>query len=261
MPRDRGNLEGVHPNTERGGIYRRRIRIVSSPGSTRADLEDDPHRYGVVVRHDGSAVTGIEGIPLRTPWTLCSASAALLDRLIGMPLSPDPLAVYARTNGREQCTHMFDMAGFAVAHAARATAYRQYDVEVPATPRGSARDVLLRRDGREVLRWRVNGNLIEAPAPYAGLELQRLPLWAKRHFPDGDDFEAIVVLRRAIYIAGARYLDLDDMADASTLAHFIMGACYVFQPGVAERAQRMVGSTRDFTTTPEALLADLEIEA
>jgi len=47
---------------QRPGIYRRRIRIATSPGQARADLEDDPHRYGVIVRHDGEHLTGVEGI-------------------------------------------------------------------------------------------------------------------------------------------------------------------------------------------------------
>ncbi|MDB5968420.1 MAG: hypothetical protein JWQ90_870 [Hydrocarboniphaga sp.] len=42
--------------THRSGIYRRRLRIVTGPGWARADLEDDPHRYGVEVHHDGADI-------------------------------------------------------------------------------------------------------------------------------------------------------------------------------------------------------------
>src|SRR6266511_3842032 len=146
---------------ERPGIYRRRIRIRTAAGIARADLEDDPHRYAVIVRHDGERVSAIEGRTVRTPWTSCREATSVLDRLVGIPLSPNPLAVYASTNGREQCTHLFDLAGLAIAHAT-----------------GHA-----------------------------------------------------------------------------------SGACYVFQPGVVERAARVMRSTLDFTDAPERLLGDLEAKA
>ena len=40
----------------------------------------------------------------------------------------------------------------------------------------------------------------------------------------------------------------------------VNGACYVYQHGVAERALREPGSTLDFGTAPERLLADLHAD-
>lgn len=241
----------------RAGVYRRRIRVVSGPGEVRADLEDDPHRHGVILRHDGRTVTAIEGLPLRTPWSLCPESAPALRKLVGMTLSPHPLAVYRHTAGSRQCTHMFDLAGLAVAHAARGIARRDYEVAVACPGATAPRQATLRRDGVEVLAWTVEGTTITAPEPFAGRGLKTLLGWAEGAFADPDAFEAIVVLRRSMHISNSRESDLDSIQSAGSI-DWLIGACYVFQPGVAERTVRNLGTTRDFTETPQALLADLD---
>lgn len=242
--------------THRPGIYRRRILIRGEDGWVRADMEDDPHRYGVALRHDGSTVTAIEDFPLRTPWDLCRVAAAQIARLVGMPLSADPTAIFRHTAASEQCTHVFDTAGLAVAHAARGTRRREYEIEAPYWSLTGPREIMLRRDGEEVLRWTIENRGIIAPAPYAGLDWQKMLGWARDTLHDPDDFEAVVVLRRAVMISGARTVTLDPLVNAAGTGH-INGACYVFQPAVAEHALRNRGSTLDFTETPERLLADL----
>ena len=242
---------------ERPGVYRRRILIRTGPGEARADLEDDPHRYAAIARHDGERVTSVEGIALRTPWTLCRAAVQVLDRLAGMPLSPDPLAVYRYTEGRAQCTHMFDLAGLAIAHAARGIAQRQYDIDVPCLAPVGPRTARLLRDGKEALVWTFDDTVLLAPVPFAGRDVRNMMDWVSRTFADPDDYEAIVVLRRGVYISGSRTYDLDRMPDAAATGH-VSGACYVFQPDVAQRALRVPGATRDFGAAPDGLLADLD---
>lgn len=242
--------------TLRPGIYRRRIRIRTGPGYARADLEDDPHRYGIAIRHDGERVTGIEGFPIRTPWTLCVAAQANLQRLVGMPLTPDASAIFRHTAPGQQCTHMFDTAGLAIAHAARGTPRRQYDVEAPYWTEEEPREISLSRDGEPLLRWQIEGRRILGPEPYAGQDWQKMLGWAREHFEHIDDIEAVIVLRRAVMISHGRTVSLDPLENAAQTGH-ISGACYVFHPGIAERAQRLPGSTLDFTDRPDALLADL----
>lgn len=241
---------------ERPGIYRRRVRISTGPVWARAEMEDDPHRYGLTLQHDGDGVTAIEGRALRTPWTACRESVAMLDRIVGMPLSPDPQQVYRHTNGRAQCTHLFDLAGLAVAHAARGIAAREYDAEVPCVDPGARRDAVLRRDGHEVLRWTLQRNAIVAPALFAGQDVGWMMPWAKVRFVDRDSLEAVHVLRRAVFVSGNRFYDMDRMARASDTGH-VRDACYVFREGVAQRAERAGGSTLDFSERPERLLADV----
>lgn len=243
--------------THRPGIYRRRIRIRAGTDWVRADLEDDPHRYGIVIAHDGQRVTAISGHPIRTPWSLCPAATTPLQRLVGMRLSDDPTAVFRRTAPGDQCTHMFDTAGLAVAHAARGTWWRQYDIEAPFWTPDEPRMLRLRRDGEALLEWQVDGRTILAPPRFAGRDWQKMLDWARRTARDIDELEAIVVMRRAAMISNGRRVSLDPLANAADTGH-VNGACYVFQDGVADRALRNHGSTRDFTHAPDALLADLD---
>ena len=242
---------------KRPGIYRRAIRIRTGEGWARADMEDDPHRFGVMLRHDGQAVTAIEGLPLRTPWTLCPQAAHELRHLVGMQLAPDPLAVIAITDHRQQCTHMFDLAGLAVAHAARGIARRDYEIAAPWQAATGPREVTLRRDGAELWTWVVDGMRVLAPEPFAGRELRDLILWGRSAFNDPDMFEAVMVMRRAVFISTVRVFDLDDSTHAESISPG-KGACFVYQPERASRAIRVVGSTREFTASGGALLSDLE---
>src|ERR1051325_10121106 len=106
--------------------YRRRIRIPGSPRGVVSELEDDFHHFRVTVEHDGERVTAIAGEGVRFPWSTCPSAAAALQPIIGMLLSPRSTAVGEVTPARANCTHMFDLAGLAVAHAHRGNAVRQY---------------------------------------------------------------------------------------------------------------------------------------
>jgi len=238
---------------QRPGIYRRRIRIAVSPGHAQAELEDDPHRHDVMVEHDGVRVVAVRGVALRTPWTLCRGAVNVLGRLAGMPLSEDPQAVYRHTDGRAQCTHLFDLAGLAISHAARGIAERQYDVVVPCLDAVAPREARLSVDGHERLAWTVQRTTILAPQRYAGQDVPMMMPWVKQHITDRDEFEAVIVMRRAVFTSGNRMYDMDRMTTAAATGH-VSGACHVFQHGVAEHAMRQVGSTLDFSASPQALL-------
>jgi hypothetical protein len=241
---------------QRPGLYRRRIRIAIAPGFAQADLEDDPHRHGVRIEHDGVHVSAVQGVAARTPWTMCRGAVQVLQRLAGMALSPDPQAVYRHSDGRAQCTHLFDLAGLAISHAARGIAERQYDAEVPCVDTHAAREARLSVDGAQRLVWTLQRTTILAPEPFAGQDLRTMMPWVKQHITDRDAFEAVIVLRRAVFTSGNRMYDMDRMATAADTGH-VNGACHVFQHGVAELALREKGSTLDFGAAPQALLADL----
>jgi hypothetical protein len=179
------------------GIYRRCIRIATAENEARAELEDDLHRFAVIIVHDGVRVRAIHGLPIRVPWSLCPQAAAAFDDLVGMPLSAHPLAVFRHTDGSQQCTHMLDLAGLAIAHAARGTRLRQYDVEAPyVEERGRAAwrcGATARRRANPALDH--DGATQLAPQAFAGRDIKRLPPWAGSAFPDPDDYEAIILLR------------------------------------------------------------------
>ena len=115
----------------------------------------------------------------------------------------------------------------------------------------------LQRDGVEVLRWTVQGRTeLLGESPYRGLDMRTILDWARREGLDADAFEAIVVLRRAWLVSGCRNFDLDSLPTAAD-GTVRLGACHVYRVGVVETARRNVGSTLDFTSAPERLLADL----
>jgi hypothetical protein len=259
-PRDPQALAAAFPLL-RPGIYRRRILLRRSPGVMRADFEDDPHQHSVEIHHDGRRVTAVSGEALRIPWSACADAPSIIDRLVGMPLSADPLAVFEYTASREQCTHLFDIAGLAVAHAARGTTERLYDVEIPIWNSDSTQHATLRRDGTIALEWDlqfdVRGSTVIGPDRYAGQTIRRLLDWAREHCADPDEFEAVTILRRAVHIAGSRFADLDRHESPAAFAANLPGACYVFRRQGPLPATRMKRSTRDFTYTPDEMLASL----
>ncbi|HEX7947472.1 MAG TPA: hypothetical protein VF495_22600, partial [Phenylobacterium sp.] len=57
--------------------------------------------------------------------------------------------------------------------------------------------------------------------------------------------ETLLILRRAIALAASRSWDVDRFPTAAAMGR--EPACYVFRPGVAERAARRYGSVRDFS--------------
>lgn len=240
----------------RPGIYRRRIRIEAGTDSVRVDLEDDPHRHSVLVRHDGERVTAVEARAIRVPWTLCRSAVSVLDRLVGMPLGGDLLQAGRYTNSLQQCTHLFDMAGLAAAYALRGIASRQYDIEAPYWQPEGPRTLRLSRDGVPVLEWLLDGDTLQAPEKFAGRDIRRLLRWAGEAISDRDEFEAVVLLRRTVLISTSRLHD-GTVFDNATESNYKMGACFVYQPGMVEQAHGMPDALKDFTTDAGLLLSDI----
>ena len=99
------------------GVYRRRIRLTSPvKGRVAAEMEDDFHHFGVELEHDGERVTAIQGSAARFPWTTCPAAAVELQGLVGAPLATRSTAIADHIPARQNCTHMYDLAGLALAH-------------------------------------------------------------------------------------------------------------------------------------------------
>ena len=107
------------------GAFRRRIRVVATSDEVvEAGLEDDFHYFKVALRHDSERVGsgGRRGDPLAVEHV--PRRRAPLHALEGMPLSDRCLAVGDWAPPRPNCTHMFDLAGLAVAHAGRVVGRR-----------------------------------------------------------------------------------------------------------------------------------------
>jgi hypothetical protein len=237
------------------GIYRRRI-VLSAEGDTASGwLEDDFHCFGAKLRHDGDRVVELSGEAKRWPWTTCPGAIDPLQQLVGAPLSTSLRGIARGVDPRAQCTHLFDVALLAIAQAARGEGRRVYDIALPDRVAGHTRSTL-RRDGELALAWEIERGEIKSPERYAGRTLQggRFNAWLDAHF-EGDEAEAALVLRRACIIGIGRKYDFDQIPRAEAFAHELgAGACHTFGSSVLPNALRIVGSVRDFTDQPNAML-------
>jgi hypothetical protein len=243
------------------GSYRRRVRTLTTADDVvEAGLEDDFHYFTVTLHHDGEHVTEMVGGARRWPWSTCPDAAGPLRSLEGMPLSPRCLAVGEHADPRLNCTHMFDLAGLAVAHAARGGAVgtaRQYDVKIPfAAQFGGEHDVSVWRDGELVHTWTLDGRDCISPPPFSEVQWKGGFLkWADETFPP-EESEPVIVLRRACDIGMGRGMDLDGYDTGEELAPMMRGICYSMQPEQISVALRNKNSARDYDDDPDKLLAN-----
>jgi hypothetical protein len=221
----------------------------------RADLEDDFHRFGLTLHHDGAQVTAVEGDATRYPWSTCPSAIEPLRSVADAPITRRLTTLGSHVPARSNCTHLFDLSGLAIAHAARASAdaSRTYDATIPDRERMSTSPELA-RDGERVLRWELVGTTIAGPAPYEDLPLRAGFLaWAEDTLEE-DEAEAAIVLRRACDISFGRAMDLDVYETAADLGDIMLGTCHAFQPGTIELGRRNKGQTVDFTAGADVLL-------
>ncbi|MDE1164406.1 MAG: DUF2889 domain-containing protein [Pseudomonas sp.] len=233
--------------------FHRRVDIIgraaNGAGEVRAALEDDFHHFRVWARHDGRCVIAIGGEALRYPYTLCTQACDQLQQLLGMPLDRVAHSVTRQTDASHQCTHLLDLAGLAIASAARGTAMRRYDIEIPRRV-NQRTHATLARDHHVLLAWEVNGTLIEGPSPYAGVNLREgMARWALGTLSE-ETAEAALLLRRCTLISMGRAHDLDAHVHAEN-----SNRCYSQQAERAEQALRMKGSTLDFSHQRQLLCA------
>jgi len=243
------------------GAYRRRVRTeVIDPKTVRAAMEDDFHHFAVTLVHDGQAVVDLRAESLRYPWSTCPDAGALFVELRGVDLSERSSALGRSADPTRFCTHQFDLAGLAVAQAARAAVgrgeRRQYDAVIPDRVDGTTMAQLY-RDAEPVLSWELRGFRITAPERWRGRPIQggRFIAWAEQNLAP-DDAEAAMVLRRAVQIAAGRGFDLDSFPNIAALRVGGAARCYSFQPERAGQARRMVGTSRDHSGPGATLLDD-----
>jgi hypothetical protein len=242
------------------GVYRRRIRLLAEGDRVEAQLADDFHHFAVELRHDGERVLGIKGREIRIPWTTCASATALLARLDHIPLTRDLYEVARHTDARLQCTHLFDLAALAIAHAARQAAgnaaTRQYDVALPDRGEDPTR-ARLERDSEPILAWQIEGLRIVAAEPevFAGHKLAGVAFnrMVERNL-EPELGEAALVLRRGIFIGIGRRYDFDRISRAETFAPMVGAACHTFNAANVGSATRVLGSVRDFREGAEGIL-------
>ncbi len=234
--------------------FRRRIQLeairTNRGGEVRAVLEDDFHHFRVALQHRDGRVSAVDAQAPRHPFSECPAAASVLGKLVGMALDPVASAVTRHTDASQQCTHMFDLAGLAIAAAARGIMQRSYEIVVPRHQAGRSQPCVVRGDGFRIT-WEVQEGVILSPEPYAGIDMRKgMARWALENLPQ-DEAEAAIVLRRCALISLGRRKDIDKIPHAHA-----SGRCYAQQPHRAPQAIRIVGSTWDFSERPGDLCID-----
>jgi hypothetical protein len=234
-------------------IFRRRIGIRSTGdatrGEVRASLEDDFHHFRVRLAHADGKVQQVDGQAVRHPYSTCPLAANQLPRLIDAPLNGPAHAVMRVTSPTEQCTHLMELAGLAIAAAARSISQRWYDIAVPRRVAGRTL-ATLDKDGSRMLAWELLDTTITGPAPFQGVSLrQGMAAWALAHLSE-EEAEAALILRRCALISLGRAKNLDAQVHAEPT-----GRCFVQQPERAALGLRKVGSTVDFTAAAGDLCA------
>jgi hypothetical protein len=227
------------------GQCRRLVRIEVADGRTSAHLSDNFHEMRCLVQHDGRAVLAIEGTSIRTPTTACPAAAAVLQELVGTPLTAPGRHFYGGSRARHHCTHLYDLAVLAIRHAGRAIGTTCYDAQVPDE---TDAPVLLSIvcDGVLVHRWMVRDGTILEPPALTGRKLEKgFATWAVDAFPD-DQLEAATILSRTWLIAIGRRFLIDRAAGQRIDANAEMiGRCYAYSPERAAEARFLPRQLRE----------------
>jgi hypothetical protein len=218
--------------------------LISESDGVRGELEDDFHHFQAEVRHRDGKVSSLEGRGMRVPWTTCPDALAALRQLQGRALSRSLRTLARGIDPQSQCTHVFDLATLAIAHASRGSQRRSYDISIPDRIHGRTR-AWLGRDAQEFLCWELDGYVIAAPEPFQGRSIidRSFGAWAESEL-DCDRAEAALVLRRACFISLGRRYDFAHVEDAASFGAVIGSACYTFSPQAVDRARPIHESAR-----------------
>ena len=242
-----------------GDVYRRRIAITTvEPGVVVSDLEDDFHHFVITLRHDGRHVESVDAESERWPWSTCPAAAEPLRKLGEHAARP---ALHRRRRAgpipKQNCTHQFDAACYAITHAAAGRDRARVRHRGPRARPGDRRDAraacgstatLGPRVGHRLARHRRAGR---RSTPRRGRAASCAGPTARSTRGRG---------RTRDHACGAAATSAWAAAWTSTRSRSptssrrnMAGVCHTMQPGVVEVALRHVGSIRDFAAHPERL--------
>jgi hypothetical protein len=233
------------------GLHR---RIVLQPGNgwIGVALEDDMHRFHLRLDHAGGRVAAVAGKAVRHPWSACPGAIGFM----AAELTGQPLADVARRDPFQHCTHLFDLAVLAAAHADDAEATR-FDMTVADRVEDRTTATLC-ENGAEKLRWRLDGTAIAGDPPFGGRDLRQLSKW--KHELPAADAERAALLRRAIFVSGARQYTPPPGDPSAYDNRERMGVCFNYQLPQAATSHRTPDWHRDFSQSGNEPLEDLDPE-
>jgi hypothetical protein len=215
--------------------FHRHVLITPRERAVSAWVEDDYHHMGVTLHHDGTTIVRVEAEIVRAPWSTCpGAVAQLAETFTGEALE----TAAARRDKPLNCTHLYDMAVIAAAHAHGAAPIR-YAIVVSDAVAG-VRIAEIARDGKPLLRLVERDGAMTEPEDAAGKTLFQLGGWIASLDPVAQ--EAARLVRWAAIIAHGRAIPLERQSDATRMPP----NCFTFQEGRKQRAVR-VGRIVDFS--------------
>lgn len=227
------------------GLWR---RIVLEPGDgwIGGALEDDMHRFHIRIDHAEGRVTHVAAKAVRHPWSACPGATGFIAR----ELTGEPLADVGCRDPAQHCTHLYDLAILAAAHAGD-TAPTRFDMTVADRIDGRT-TATLAENGVEKLRWQLADTVIAG----TGRNLRQLSKW-KQELP-ANVAEWATLLRRAVFVSGARQYIAPDLEQTAALNQGRMGVCFNYQMPQAQGSTRTPNWHRDFSESGIEPLAGLD---
>jgi len=219
----------------------RRIVLHPQAGWIGGAIEDDMHHFRIRFDHAGGVIVATRASAVRHPWTGCGgAPGHIVKRLTG-----ERLEDVAQRNPVEHCTHMFDLAVLMAAHA-NDTGPSTFDMQIADVVDGRT-TATLARNGEERLHLSLDGTVIAAPQAWAGLDFKHVSKW--KHDLDPELAELMVMLRRAVYVSGARqYMQrMKAGMEGASSPLAVHAPCYNYRSPVVEET-RSIYEVRDFST-------------
>nr|WP_314445705.1 DUF2889 domain-containing protein [uncultured Sphingomonas sp.] len=208
-------------------------------------LSDNNHAMWVRLAHADGIVTAITGGFTRWPTTGCPGAVGVLQELVGVPVSATRDQLVANGRARRNCTHLYDVALLALAMANRLPGDRLWDAVVPDAAEGRT-VATLSLDGKEVLQWPLDEQVIVPPGDQPQSLLKGFARWAAARY-DGDLLEGATILRMAAFTARARAHITDNKPFPLRDFPERRGACFAYSdPQVATAVHRQ-GVVRDFS--------------
>lgn len=199
----------------------------------------------VCLHHDGVRISGIDADMDRAPWTTCPGARAVLETtFLGTALADTA----RRGEKQANCTHLYDLAVLAAAHAADA-APLVYDLAV-SDPSEGLWHAEISVGGEVLMQFSHRDNVATQPAEIAGTSLFSLRGWIEA-LPEPAR-EAARLLQWGTILAQGRVIPMERQSDASV----IPPNCFTFQPERKGDARR-VGRVIDFSASDAAPLDHL----
>ena len=235
------------------GYYRRRIRLTQADQDVLAEMEDDMHAMKCRVAHDGRFVTGVEADFHHYPLTTCPGATAPLRDLVGLPVGVTTVELFAGGRGRDNCTHMLDLAWLALRHIGHDQAVRLYAIDIP-DGRGGVQYAHLFLDDKPCLEWRLEKGIITTPGTFEGRNpLRGFTNWAIASL-DEKLLEAALVLQKGVFVSATRQLVMPTGPLTKAEQQGLAGVCFGYGPERVGSAARRQQGRRDFSAHPERVL-------